>query len=268
MKKDRHLEQLYTEKGRPTTTEQKNLSFGQFMGAAKKILIEDSKRIIAKEAFISGIEKDLEQYDRMIVEEIKTLDDAYEVGQLIEDRQSALAPLLQDETDPQYKRYKAAHTKCESLHRKLNYRIERIKLAAPKVQSITDLLEHPEVFKEPFNFESSDKKLIEFKDFFKTTVSDEYLNNFATLLNTEQLPKRIAHLIIFLDMEELINYPRIRTKLYRAIEKQFSIIITAKNVNNVLSAYEIEKTKSKKYDEITEIDFAELNLIKKTLSNN
>jgi len=94
------------------------------------------------EIFIKSIEMALDNYDRMIVEEVKTREAATNVGRLIIERKSLLTDFMPEKDISDFYRYEKAISRCNMLKEKLDYKLDELKNQPNKSDTIcfeTDL---------------------------------------------------------------------------------------------------------------------------------
>ncbi len=220
MKTDRRLQPLRLSK---------KLSFSQFIGIAKDLLIEENQDKIDRAAFIFELEQDLEEYDRLILEEVKTIQYAHIVGRLIIDRQAILLEVKETVSGDELKRYEVAYKKSELLNDKLNHLLEIIRLndITQKVNIKTTRPPKPElIFNQLFKKEYSEKadnflKLLKEKGY---TTKD---NVWRETQNTNELAK--VYLWFF---DNGVFRQNDKTSALKCFCKQFGIVVCEKLSGN------------------------------------
>lgn len=75
------------------------------------------------------------------------------------------------------------------------------------------------------------------------TDKESFIIKIAPLINNQEA-KQIAYLLIYLDIEKYILFPKKRTEIYKIMRSDFSIIPTNKSINDYLGKYFSAKEKS------------------------
>jgi hypothetical protein len=132
----------------------------------------------------------------------------------------------------------------EEDNRTLKYDI--LKLTFSDIEGIEkSLIEcRAEILKESKFKDLTEKPKEHFTDYLiNITDKDSFIIKIAPLINNQEA-KQIAYLLIYLDIEKYILFPKKRTEIYKIMRSDFSIIPTNKSINDYLGKYFSAKEKS------------------------
>ena len=88
------------------------------------------------------------------------------------------------------------------------------------------------------------KPKVHFSDYLiNITDKGSFLTKIAPMINNQEA-KQIAYLMIHLDIENYILFPKKRTEIYKIMRSDFSIITSNKSINDYLGKYYRAKEKS------------------------
>lgn len=123
---ERHLKYIRMQKVKPQN-ENIVINADEHPEVLKQLLEEESNIYFANESYINGIEGDLQEYDRMILEEVKTEFEAVNLKRLLIDRQMMLFAVKKDCEGEELDRFDDAIKKSSLLLDKLECKIFEIK---------------------------------------------------------------------------------------------------------------------------------------------
>jgi len=136
---DSHLEHIRICMGEPDSTPHITINADIHPEEAKeamrqwmeddRITIKENKR--SSDNTITRIEKDLYEYDKMIMYEV-SIETIRNVKRLIIDRESVLIEFIPDKTDSNFERYEKAIAKCNRLKEKTDCKSDELKNQHPQ----------------------------------------------------------------------------------------------------------------------------------------